>query len=891
MTERVDQNHSPMGRERFPRGMTDFIGLLALLLRRPGRGERRTPLFWVIRPADGTDVVGILARRLGRTTQRRVPHAVIDASAYPSMAETASLLRAVQSQLSLEAFGAERLRFRHYLLADWLMSQTLPGEDVADRRATLARRLRDRRRPQAASYAGGGGAEGLFATAYQFLYWLVRRVVPGALFRLAVSGRVPLIGRHYRWFMRQQYLAPRQSVTFLGFAERLTAGWRDGERPDQVNKLLVHAFLEDLRRDYRRRPWRLAGWRRTAYPALLLDKVVWGDAGHTLVRLINDVRNETGRGDPLLVIAASEQPAPGASHDHELIDARDGYHEWAALLPEARRLRRASAWYLTLRTGTESEVDARGRAPDFAAPGPPILARRSFVAGVCLVVLAGFAVPVASRWRSDCYPTPFAERVTVRLIEGECIGYSDSDRYIFNHDAGQDPLRTIQKRIFEQNAAVEQEWRHSDRRRPLMTLIYFGALTGQRTGVNEESYVSEREELEGMATAQYALLKESARADGSALLRVVVANGGYQMRHANEAVRMLERLAREDPTVVGVVGLVDSRTTTAEALRRLNSAGLPALAPTLSADGMEQNSKLYLQLSAPNLDQVAMVGEYADTVLHTRDVHVYYTTGEGSQLSHDLYVNTLVNDARQRFGRQLTRVEQWSTGLRLDRECGYQGLLFFAGRWSEFDGFLKALKECGNNMPSHLVADDSVNRYMANPGLRASAPSNLPIVYVSKAALATCGALRRASDQDDDVRASFLTWIRSGDLLSPPRCREGEDAPVGERVSLAYDAAMMLVRAAESLAARLRHADPQRQWDPTVLNPISVHTEVLRQNLEKAYPGVAGAISFGPDSGVPVAKRISLMRVARVTEVNTEPAEVFHCGAATPAESPDCRQP
>ena len=54
--------------------------------------------------------------------------------------------------------------------------------------------------------------------------------------------------------MRQQYLAPRQSVTFLGFAERLTAGWRDGEQPAQVDKLLLHAFLEDLRQAYRRRP-------------------------------------------------------------------------------------------------------------------------------------------------------------------------------------------------------------------------------------------------------------------------------------------------------------------------------------------------------------------------------------------------------------------------------------------------------------------------------------------------------------------------------------------------------------------------------------------------------------------------------------------------------------
>lgn len=47
-----------------------------------------------------------------------------------------------------------------------------------------------------------------FGTALQVLLWLLRRAVPSAVFRVAVSGRVPLVGRHYRWFMRQQYLAP-----------------------------------------------------------------------------------------------------------------------------------------------------------------------------------------------------------------------------------------------------------------------------------------------------------------------------------------------------------------------------------------------------------------------------------------------------------------------------------------------------------------------------------------------------------------------------------------------------------------------------------------------------------------------------------------------------------
>ncbi|WP_233604210.1 hypothetical protein [Micromonospora sp. HM5-17] len=178
---------------------------------------------------------------------------------------------------------------------------------------------------------------------------------------------------------------------------------------------------------------------------------------------------------------------------------------------------------------------------------------------------------------------------------------------------------------------------------------------------------------------------------------------------------------------------------------------------------------------------------------------------------------------------------------------------------------------------------------MANPSLRVSAPGNLPVTYVSKAALATCARLRAARDRRDDVRSSFLTWIQADGLLDQPRCRDDAPVQVGERVSLAYDAATMMIRAVEALAARLRHANPRQRWDPRALNPLGVHVEVLRQNAEQGFPGVAGPIRFAPDSGEPVAKRISLMRVVRVPDVAAEPVEVFHCGVADGEPDPGCR--
>ncbi|MET8199305.1 hypothetical protein [Micromonospora taraxaci] len=887
--ELIGQRQAAGGRDRLPAGGLEFFALLARLLRRPRRGDRRLPMLWLVR-SDTSDLMTPLRRFLGQGPRRRVPHAVLDADAPPGAGDVSALLRELHRQLSLEAFGAARLRFRHYPLADWLMHQSLTfGVDADDSRAALVRRLRDRRGPRAPEAPPSGGDA--VSIVSQVLLWLVRRAVPGVVFRAAVSGRVPVLGRHYTWFMRQQYLAPRQSVTFLGFAERLTAGWRDGEQPDQVNKLLLHAFLEDLRQAYRRRPWRPSDWRRTAYPVLLIDHVAPGNVGGELVRLVGDVRTETGRNDPLLIVVSGGQPPPELPEPHPLTEADEAYDEWAEALPEMRRLRRPAAWLVALHPDdTDTVPPSRGGVRPFSAPDPPWWSRRFLPAALCLVLVAALGVWASSRWGPGCHPSLTGGRVSVEVVaSGECVGYSDSAAQVFNNDPGQEGLRRIQQRIFAQNRAAEEVWQRSDRRRPFLTLVYLGTLTGNLTRTDEESYVSEREELEGMATAQYALLKESAGAGGAALLRIVVANGGRQMIYADRAVAMLAELAADDPTVVGVVGLVESRTSTARALRELNRVGLPVLAPTLSADRMDANSRLYLQISAPNTDQVEMVDAYAQQVLKVNEAHVYYTTLEGSTLTEDLYVGTLVDGLRQRFGARITRLEEWSTSQRLTGECGYPGLLFYAGRWTEFDGFLRALRECGGNPPRHLVADDSVNRYMANPGLRAAAPGNVPVTYVSKASLATCAALRAAQDRrDDDARATFLSWIQADDLLDPPRCRPETGHQVGERVSLAYDAAMMMIRAVESLAARLHHADPLQRWEPTSVNPVAVHAEVLRQNAGQGYRGVAGLIRFTPESGEPVDKRLALLRVEQVPDVVTAPVEVFRCGLADTADPVPC---
>src|SRR5262249_19228430 len=158
------------------------------------------------------------------------------------------LLSFLAKRLSVPEFR-ERLWFRHYGLVEWLMEQNLAEPGIVDPPTRLVELLRDRHQQSGNGNNSPSGRASVAGSAnpveaiFKFLMWLVLHVVPNTLFRTMVSGKVPGIGRRYRWFMRQQYMRPWRSVDFLGFAERLTKGVRRRQDDDEIDQLLVRAFL------------------------------------------------------------------------------------------------------------------------------------------------------------------------------------------------------------------------------------------------------------------------------------------------------------------------------------------------------------------------------------------------------------------------------------------------------------------------------------------------------------------------------------------------------------------------------------------------------------------------------------------------------------------------
>lgn len=343
-------------------GVHALLALVRTLYRRPRRfeqddelgvsGDLPLPLVCLLRGRSGDGFLRRLDRALD-TELVEVPHAFVDvADEHRHPDAVLPLLHTLYRTLREGQFGRRGSikRFDNYELAHHLTGLELSSPRVrrdepikkelrrwglGGRTATGATEVVDRVGGRAQNVVGLMKLLGYLIG----LYW--------------GRDRVPGLFRERRWFMRQPYMVPKHSPGFLRFTERLTVNRRSAENPDQLHKLLVHAFLEDLRIAYRRdRLWvlpRRSGWRRTAYVTVLLDNI-HTNGGWELLQLINEVRNETGELDPLLIIAAADGPPPGLPAEPrkptEPTVAERAWEAWKDRLPRRRQLLAADARYL-----------------------------------------------------------------------------------------------------------------------------------------------------------------------------------------------------------------------------------------------------------------------------------------------------------------------------------------------------------------------------------------------------------------------------------------------------------------------------------------------------------------------------------------------------------------
>ncbi|WP_067864280.1 ABC transporter substrate-binding protein [Nocardia shimofusensis] len=772
------------------------------------------------------------------------------------------------------------IRFPRYRTADWLTRQRVTSDETeaaVELRARLPKLLRS---GSPASSSAGDASEAAAGDIVSRVVFGVFALWPVLRLWLWISGRIPGMSKVTRWFMHQRYLAPELSDSFLGFATRLTASGRSDENEEQIAKLLVHAFLEDLRDAYRRPVWRPSGWRRTAYPVALLGPVAPDSAGARLLARINDIRNETGLSDPLVVLACLESP-PARPPVRDLarigdltnLDTLEGLldrpssgqepdplQRWLRNIDHMRTNRLSYAWYLPLRVRLPDPLDGCLRDPRYAhlavPPSPPLAARRWFVAASVLVpvilLVAAALVYVPPLRGAACSHWPWTSGVSVAMREGECVGYSAGPGQLF----GDDPeLIAVQRHIFRLNAEAENELR-ADSERRLVTVVYFAGLSFPRP--HDRYPLAQAEELAGLA-AQQQLVLNKPRETGP-LLRVVIANGGTEMNQARWVVdNHLRELFDDDPTVLGVVGMDRSSDQTHQAITRLGELGIPVMATTLTADEMKNASPLYFQASPSNATHARLVADYVrgatypDGRQRYRRMVLYYPEVPG-----DRYVANLIDDLKEELGGFSVGEETWKEQKELndielpcrspdfdpenskDREAK-ETLLFYAGRNVDFSAFADAVvRACPGVDGPPILGNDTLTRVIINDPAE-SLPPNLTVRYVAKAApliLAKQPCLRGETSVGGrpmpPEQANLCYSIRQvlqgldkelDDLREEPEPYQPSWA--GDRLGLGFDAGSLLMSAVRKFNGSM----PSRAAIAIALREIS-------------YPGATGRLDF-----------------------------------------------
>ncbi|MFE7135299.1 hypothetical protein ACFVIM_31015 [Streptomyces sp. NPDC057638] len=886
---------------------TDLLfDLLGRCVRRPRRGELPSevekrdgiPVLDLI-GADQDAVVEQLVRALNTAEPRRVPHECIALDEMAGLVRTerqdldadwqrAELCRRVLVALAKEFSSAsygrdQRVRFRRFGLVNWLLEMRDTADEPDSQHARrMLRRLRERefqRRPLLEFLRGPGTEVTLQGGTVP--WWAVLSafyVMPLMWFR---AWRV--LGSEYRWLLRQPYMAPADPGTFDGFALRLTQSRWGREDPSQVSKLMVNAFLEDLRVAYRRRPWRRRAHRRTAYCVAFLKGVSAANDGRALVRLFADVRDETGAFDPLALVTTG-QGLYRYDRVRLLTERLGPYEAWCERLRRTGRDRKPDFWYLPVRMPApmrttdperEAQEERSAAAARLTVDRPPAWAgRRATTGALALVLVLGLsgagslytnAQDSARAWKArHCgldRSHPDAPTLQ-RQPTGECVGVAPHGYAFGSKD--QRVRRTLEV-IARQNAEAERIHRSAPGRR-VVTLVHLSALLSVPSGAASSTLAYAREQLQGAASAQRRQLDR--RGEKDPVLRIFPASAGSGMRFGHKTARVIEDMRRTDPTIVGVTSLDQSRKATITTINELTRVGLPMVATSLSADTLDDHSPLYYQVSPQNRREAAVAAAYATSladrgVLRQRHARIVYSADPT-----DEYSMNLRDDAFRSFVAAGFTVDRQGykpspappgisghPGARTigERGCGYQGLIFFAGRPEDFEAVLSGTNDaCGSRPPAFLGGDD-IARLGADAARRGAYP-RIPYEFLDF----TLGSA--SCDGPSDLYSTMKK-------IFPEECDQVENTSLDGHAALAFDAVNLYLKA----VGGLQDSAPQLP-----LTATAVWQALSRIHGPAALDGESGRIDFGGlvDQQIPLDKLISIQRV----HGPGQPRQVGFCG-------------
>lgn len=803
-------------------------------------------------------------------------------------------------------------RFPRYSLVRWLMRQSFEA-DTPSRRAQLRLALYGRavRRDNSTSDVDQ------FVSKLQDrlplpLFVLSYKLLP-AFCWLRQSGRVPGLGGPYRWLRGQSYV-PRGDGGLFDLALRLTEGhWQD-QTPQSLAGLLVHAFLEDLRAGFRRVAW--FGRYRATHPILMVGPISRKNGGYLLVRMVATVRNDTQRFDPLLLITAGQKVPPLAVEPETA--PTETVEQWRKRQELESLRRQIDAWLLVAQIEPPAAAVSQVAPPRRPRPVPrprwlrwlgwserpvPVVVPQDaktleplqpvhgpawrrplgawLIRGLVLTLLAGSYVGVGvldslRHCGSDTFSLPPFDSPThsVAKVDGDCVGITDGTNANLFPSQSFAPVRS---KILEQNKRAEQLHKEQPER-PLATLIFMASADDR--SLDAGVFTAEREQLAGLAVAQAVQLNKPQQRY-EPILRVLIANAGPRFRHADRVADQIGRLVAEDPTIVAVVGMAESRSTTEDMVRRLAAVGLPTIAATLTADSMVDVSRMYLQVSPQNRREAAVAAAHLRNLLTIgkdpfgRPLERHATVYKSDDPT-DTYSQNLARDLQLELTaagvpvlvKSFSPSGDGMDGNQSGRDaCDRGGIVLFTGRGQvDFESFLGGIQDRCRANPPYILAGDDVTKWVADRTTSAHNQS-IPFQYL---ALATApdllaGAPPEASD----------FYARLADLFQYESTDRGRS--LDGHAALSYDAAYSVV-----LAVSYLRRDSIAVNGGTVWSALQSITDA--GGAQRGYQGVTGRIDFGGS----VLRRVPVNKpVAIVTFRNgrPDPRATLVCGGRTGSPS------
>ncbi|MFC0036986.1 ABC transporter substrate-binding protein [Actinomadura rayongensis] len=683
---------------------------------------------------------------------------------------------------------------------------------------------------------------------------LAAALLVGALGLSAIAGQVAARTRdragrrRYHWFTseKQTYLRGNRSDDFLGFALDLI--YRDEPRagPDEtVERLLVAAFLQDLRQAYRRRPLRRAAWARVRYPVVVLGPFAAGagEPARRFVERVEEIRRAELRFDPLVLVVAvtSEEEAAriadavriplgdtGAVDLGDLRETPDGQPFWHGYENERRRAsvqgtRRTIRVDLRRGDGASTLPVFRGRRrPRVAHPALPWLAMGVIVAASVAVI----------SFEAVRYCVPFD---VWRAGNGECVGITDGSKVF----AGR--LAAVEGRIRRQNEAVVGSGK------PYVTVVYLGAMTVDPADTNPQAQLmaDTHGELIGLSMAQ----QERNANGGLPQLRILLANAGSRFRYGADVAARIRDLAARDRHVVAVVGFAQSMRQTNDAIDVLGRSALPMIGTASTFDGMgEQDGRFspyYFRLAPPNRREAEVAAYWANSGrlsvgngpgTRAKRADVFYDSRPD-----DLYTRNLAADFARAFHGTVTQ-RPYSDPSQLPgaviEACKNDAdLFYYAGRSQEFRLFLDRIANTGCGGRRIVLADDDVIIYVSDNAADLGRNQSVRLYVTPHAAREEWTPPWVGPGYG--VHTFFSSFDTVVDRLVGPH------APANERPSLShaalgFDAVLAVVNAAERVYG---------EHGRTLPSSAAVLSELTQPGPGARPQGATGPLTFGSRDG------------------------------------------